>query len=111
MDIGTGWLNGTCGGTAPTHAPQRPHWTCAWCFRPWPCVPAQILLLADHGRVGVAQIMAGHLQTAAHDYFVVNGGVAPDEAVLADYFTRFLGWTRYDAPIRGRAAVPAPRRT
>lgn len=68
------------------HLPDRPSWRCLACDKPWPCVTAQVELLAEHD--GHAVPLAMYL-TGQHALAVGDIG---ETRTAADLYRRFLGW-------------------
>jgi hypothetical protein len=71
--------------TEAEHLPFQPSWDCRVCGQPWPCEPAQIVLVRTHGQVELAVLMWDHLEEAARDM---------PHAPASDLFDRFLRWTQ-----------------
>ncbi|MBY8870970.1 hypothetical protein K7640_03820 [Micromonospora sp. PLK6-60] len=74
------------------HVAARPTWRCRVCAAPWPCQPAKLALRADYAddRPGLAV----YLCTLLHDAVADRLRVRPDEVNPAEFFARFIGWTR-----------------
>ncbi|SCE64599.1 hypothetical protein [Micromonospora mirobrigensis] len=74
------------------HVAARPVWLCRACGAPWPCQPAKLGLRAEYAgdRVGLAVYLCGLLHEAVADRLRLR----PDEVDPAEFFARFVGWTR-----------------
>ena len=74
------------------HVAARPTWRCRICAAPWPCQPAKLGLRTEyaHDRPGLAV----YLCLLMHDAIADRLRTHPDQVDPAEFFARFLGWTR-----------------
>ena len=74
------------------HLAARPAWRCRACAAPWPCQPAKLRLRREyaHDHAGLAI----YLCVLMHDAIADALGLRSGEIDPADYFARFIGWTR-----------------
>jgi hypothetical protein len=78
--------------TAPEseHLPDRPHWRCRVCARPWPCPDARASLLHEYRAYpSLLKIYLAAQMYEALDDFTAHGEVPP-----LDLYDRFLIWAR-----------------
>ncbi|WP_432957386.1 hypothetical protein [Micromonospora haikouensis] len=75
------------------HVAARPTWRCRVCAAPWPCQPAKLCLRAEYARDRVG--LAIYLCVLMHDAIADRLRTRPEEMDPADYFARFIGWTRH----------------
>ncbi|MEU5939262.1 hypothetical protein ABZ807_08715 [Micromonospora sp. NPDC047548] len=74
------------------HVAARPSWRCRACAAAWPCPPAKLRLRQEyaHDRPALAVYLCLLMHDAIADALRVRAG----DVDPADYFTRFIGWTR-----------------
>ncbi|TDC41435.1 hypothetical protein [Micromonospora sp. KC213] len=77
------------------HVAARPAWRCRACGAPWPCQPAKLHLRQEyaHDRAGLATYLCLLMQDAIGDELRLR----PGRVDPAEYFARFIGWTRLTA--------------
>jgi hypothetical protein len=74
----------------PEHLPDRPHWRCRSCDRPWPCPDARASLLHEYRSYpSLLKIYLSAQMYEALDDFTANGDAPP-----LGLYDRFLTWSR-----------------
>lgn len=97
------------------HLPDRPHWRCRACDRPWPCPDARASLLHEYRSYpSLLKIYLSAQMYEALDDFTAHGDSPP-----LDLYERFLLWARghpaevsspadSDAAAAASLAAPSP---
>jgi hypothetical protein len=86
------------------HAPRKPLWSCRGCERPWPCLGAQVELLATYE--GMPLSLSLYLAASWVDLLTDFARIyASDEPDARETWERVVGWavpalrgTRRDGP-------------
>nr|MDT0661457.1 hypothetical protein [Micromonospora sp. DSM 115978] len=97
------------------HLPQRPLWLCRVCAGPWPCGPARLALLREHGGdlIYLRMYLASQMHDALRDLIRLHPHDPPTPEATHD---RFLAWAAPPAPppaappVGEQAVPPRPRR-
>nr|MDT0661065.1 hypothetical protein [Micromonospora sp. DSM 115978] len=74
-----------------SHLPRRPLWLCRVCAADWPCGPARLNLLREHGDdpVWLRVYLASAMHEALRDLVRLNPDSVPTPDVI---WRRFLAW-------------------
>ncbi|MBM0237889.1 hypothetical protein JNW88_13325 [Micromonospora sp. ATA32] len=78
------------------HLTTRPTWRCRACAAHWPCQPAKLRLRAEYAHDRAA--LAVYLCLLMYDAIADRLRTHPDQVDPAEFFTRFIGWTRSSPP-------------
>ncbi|SCL30360.1 hypothetical protein GA0070616_4060 [Micromonospora nigra] len=86
------------------HLAVRPVWRCRECAAAWPCPAAKLRLRAEyaHDRPGLAIYLCVLMHDAISDRLRID----PDGVDPAEYFRRFIGWTRSSGLCLTDTAMP-----